>query len=234
MNCIIIDDDIASLELLKGIVSSVDFLELKGAFSTSIEGLTYLSNNHVDLLFLDIEMPQMNGLELLKTNPNVSQIIIVSSNPSYAVEGYDFNVTDFLTKPISDMGRFMKSVLKAKQNLALIQSNGTSTEKETDVIFLKVGNHLQKVKLDTINIIEAYGDYIKVHTDNDVVVAYTKMMKIEELLPNSKFIRIHRSYIVKIQSINKIESNVLEISGKALPIGNSYRKNLLQIIQTPS
>lgn len=232
MNCIIIDDDISSLELLKGIISNVEFLKLKGAFSTSLEGLTYLSNNHVDLLFLDIEMPQMNGLELLKTNPNVSQIIIVSSNPSYAVEGYDFNVTDFLTKPVSDMGRFMKSVLKAKQSLTLTQA--VTTEKETDVIFLKVGNHLQKVKLDTINIIEAYGDYIKVHTDNDTVVAYTKMMKIEELLPNSQFARIHRSYIVKIQSINKIESNVLEISGKALPIGNSYRKNLLQIINTPS
>ncbi len=232
-SCVLVDDDRMSLKILQSLVEMTPFLHLSGVFENPIEAFKMLSELKIDILFLDVEMPEMTGLELLDTLSTPPQIILTTSKQNYAVQAYDYEVTDFLLKPINNYSRFLKAVRKAKSNLA---PRVVSKSKEGGInhIFIKIDSLLVNFNLEKIIYIEAFGDYIKIHTEEKTFVAHSKLRTVEETLPTQDFARIHRSFIVRLDKIKNIDPTNLEVGKKILSISNSYRANLLAKINTLS
>lgn len=229
-SCILVDDDRMSLKILQSLVSKTPFLQMVGAYENPVEAFKALSESKVDILFLDVEMPEMTGLELLDTLSDLPQIILTTSKQTYAVDAFEYEVTDFLLKPITNYSRFLKAVRKAK---ALLESTDEKpSNNEINHIFIKVDSLLVKFYLDEILYIEAFGDYVKIHTEEKTSIVHAKLRTVEEKLPQSDFVRIHRSYIVRLDKINNIDPSNLEIGKKVIPISNSYRANFLAKINT--
>ncbi len=227
-----VDDDQMSLKILKSLVNQTPFLQLDGAYDNAIAAFNALIDIKIDILFLDVEMPEMTGLELLDSLSQPPQIILTTSKQNYAADGFDYEVADFLLKPINNYSRFLKAVRKAKANLEKPDiktiSNGTNQ------IFIKVDSLLIRFNLDDILYIEAFGDYIKIHTEQKTHVVHAKLRIVEEKLPENDFVRIHRSYIVRLDKIINIDPSNLEVGKVVIPISNSYRANLLAKIRTLS
>ncbi len=229
--CIIVDDDIMSLKILEALVAKTDFLELIGAYSSSIEAANVAREQPIDLIFLDIEMPNMTGLEFIKTLDKKPQIIIASSKKEYALDAFEYDVVDYLLKPIEDYSRFLKAVLKAKDKI-MAEPKEPIIDRPQENIFIKVDSLLVNFDLKDIYWVEAYGDYVKIHTLDKTHTVYSTLKAIEEKLPSYDFVRIHRSYIVRIDKIKNIDQNNLEITGKVLPVSNSYKQDLIKRIKT--
>jgi DNA-binding LytR/AlgR family response regulator len=228
--CVLVDDDRMSLKILESLVAKTPFLEMAGVFENPVEAFRLLSEVKVDMLFLDVEMPEMSGLELLDTLSDPPQIIMTTSKDNYAVPAFDYEVTDFLLKPIENYSRFLKAVGKAKVNLE--KSSKKLKKDRAKQIFIKVDSLLLNFHLKDILYIEAFGDYIKIHTEEKMYVAHAKLRTVEETLPADAFARIHRSYIVRLDKIENIDPSNLEVRKKVIPISNSYRPNLLARINT--
>jgi len=230
MDCIVIDDDKLSRIVLEEFIDKTKDLQLRASFASSIDASNYLSNgNRTDLLFLDIEMPEMNGIDLLDSLKIIPQVIITSSREKYALQAFDFDVTDYLLKPIT-LSRFFKAVNKAKErHISSSFHAGSSNE-----IFIKKGSSLVKMKLEDVLWVEALENYIVLNTRNEKYTLHFTMKAIQKKLPNSQFIRIHRSYIINIRNISVIRDNSVEIKFddqiQSLPIGKSYKENLLRDI----
>ncbi len=227
MNCIIIDDDKLSRKILEEFISKTDFLTLVDSFDNGIDAINVIkSGKPVHLIFLDIEMPEMNGIEFLNSLKNSPQIIIISSKERYALEAFEYDVTDYLLKPFV-YGRFFKAVDKAfnRYSKEYFAPQGKSE------IFIKKNSALVKIKYDEILWVEALENYVIVHTFSDKITIHFTMKAIEKKLPASKFVRVHRSFIVNIGSIVQIEDNNIKIAFQAgqkiIPIGKSYRDNLM-------
>ncbi len=229
IDCIVVDDDLLTLKIVKSLVEKTDFLNLKGFFDSTLEAAEFLRNEKIELIFLDVELPDMTGLELLETLDTMPQIVLISSKEKYAVEAFRYEVTDYLLKPIENYSRFLKAAQRAKANLE--QKTAPAPQKSDD-IYLKIDSLLVRFNLQDILWIEAYGDYVKVKTEEKVYVVYATLKSVEDTLSASEFIRIHRSYIVRIDKIINIDATNLQISKKILPIGSSYRKKLLEKINT--
>jgi len=229
-SCILVDDDRMSLKILQSLVGKTPFLQVEGLYENPVEAFNALSDNKVDILFLDVEMPEMTGLQLLDTLAELPQIILTTSKHNYAVDAFDYDVADFLLKPINNYSRFLKAVRKAKANLEKpeieYRFNGT------DQMFIKVDSLLVNFNLNDILHIEAFGDYIKIQTEQKVFVVHAKLRTVEEALPRKDFARIHRSFIVRLDKIKNIDPSNLEVGKKVLPISNSYRSHLLAKINT--
>ncbi|WP_068472426.1 LytR/AlgR family response regulator transcription factor [Saccharicrinis aurantiacus] len=232
MNCIIIDDDKFSTKVIAEFIEKSGDLNLVGTYDNAVDGINYLNGKNsdgIDLLFLDIEMPDMTGIDLLKTLNVLPQVIIYSSKEKYALESYEYNVTDYLLKPVN-YPRFIKAVSKAKEN----------TEKKDDIsksnseIFIKNNSSLVRVKYDDILWIEALENYVVVNTFKDKFTIHFTMKAISEKMPSDKFVRVHRSFIVNIGKIRVIEDNSVviktEIGSKVIPIGKSYKEQLMNDI----
>ncbi len=222
MKCIIVDDDQIQRELLKAYVKEIENLECVGSFENARDALAALQDEDIDILFLDVEMPQMSGLDLLKTLTRKPQIILVTSYEKYAVDAFDFDVTDFLVKPI-DFNRFVKSVNKAidriKRNIPI--------DEDYDM-FVKDGSQLIKINTADIQYIMALSDYVRIVTpQKEYAILYT-MKNIMDKLPRNRFSRVHRSYIIRLDKIDKIEDHVIEIGDALIPISKSYRDDLYQ------
>ena len=228
INCIVIDDDLVSIEVLSELIQRTDYLNLVDTFNNPISASSVLSTGHVDLMFLDIEMPEMSGLDLIKTLDKKPQIILVSSKENYALDAFALQVTDYLLKPVKDYPRFLKAVMKAKEVIDRQEAEKSSK----DGIFLKVDSLLVNFNLSDISYVEAYGDYVKVHTDNKVYTIYATLKGVENKLPSTEFIRIHRSFIVRIDKIKNIDNNNLQIVDKIIPISNTYKPVLMERINT--
>jgi DNA-binding LytR/AlgR family response regulator len=227
IKCIVVDDDPACLKITELLVKRTPFLELTACFSDPVEAANYLLQEEVHLIFLDIEMPHVTGLELigsLKRNPAV---IIISSKKEYAFDAFALNVIDYLVKPITDYARFLKAVLKAKDDLHLHKPANVET---ADQIFVKVDSILHNLNLNTILWVEAFGDYIKINTANKVMTTLSTMKSVEAKLPENLFVRVHRSFIVNIKKISQIDLNNLQIGEKAIPISGFYREALMKKI----
>ncbi len=227
MNSIIIDDDKLSRRIIKEYVNKLEFLNLHDSFDNAVEAINYIKQGkEIDLIFLDIEMPEMSGLEFLDTLKNPPQIIIVSSKENYALEAFEYDVTDYLLKPIV-FGRFFKAVDKARGNYLKAQDN----RDHKNEIFIKKNSSLIKLKYEEILWVEALENYVIVSTYNERYTIHFTMKAIEKKLPPSKFMRVHRSYIVNISNINVIQDNLLiiPINGgvKTIPIGKSYKESLM-------
>ncbi len=220
MKCIIVDDDQIQRELLQAYIGELDNLILAGSFENAQLALKALQDEDIDLLFLDVEMPRMSGLDLLKSLSRKPQIILVTSYEKYAVDAFDFDVTDFLVKPI-DFARFVKAVNKASERM----QRSIPTDEDYDM-FVKDGTQLIKINTGDIIFITALSDYVKIATpQKEYAILYT-MKNILDKLPRNKFCRVHRSYIIRLDKIDKIEDHIIEIGDTLIPISKSYRDDL--------
>ncbi|MEL6718269.1 MAG: LytTR family DNA-binding domain-containing protein [Bacteroidota bacterium] len=224
IKCLIIDDEPLAIQLLADYVQKSQDVELVDTFSNPIEALHFLNENEVDLLFLDIQMPELTGIQLMKITKGKYEIILTTAYDQYALEGYDFDVVDYLLKPIS-LDRFMLAVEKAKKRIqqetsAIVVKETTSSK---DYIFVKSGYKTLKINLSEILHLESLGDYVAIHTDTEKILTLENMSYFEESLPKEDFIRIHRSHIISISKIDFIEKNRVVIAERYIPISASYQ-----------
>ncbi len=231
MKCIIIEDDELSRKVLEEYIRKTDHLDLVASFHNAIDAINHLGHDtKIDLVFLDIELPQMSGVEFLESLQLTPQVIITSSKEQYAIKAFDFNVTDYLLKPIR-YPRFYKAVDKAFKMEKLYEVNRIDDE-----IFIKKNSTLIKLAYDDILWIEALENYVVLNTENDKYTIHFTMKAMEKTLPKYKFLRIHRSYIVNLRKVSAIKEKnlILNFSNKTqeLPIGKSYRERLLKEIKT--
>ena len=230
MNCIIVDDDKMTCKILEGYVNKSTSLDLIGSFSDSITARNlFTKRQDIDLIILDIEMPELNGFELIGSLDHPPNIIIISSAEEYAFKAFDFNVVDYLLKPVT-YARFCKAIDKTIRYFARKETPNTGDEE----IFIKKGSSLVKLKLKEIIYIEALENYVTLSTNNDKFTIHFTMKAIENQLPSGVFIRVHRSFIVNKSMIQVIKENSLDmIVGKDLkniPVGKSFRDSLLKDI----
>jgi len=230
MNVIIVDDEPLAQEVLETYVSKFPALNLIAKCSNAVEAFDVLNKNSIDLMFLDIQMPQISGIDFLKTLPNPPQVIFTTAYSEYAMDGYELNVVDYLLKPIS-LDRFAKAVNKAVAKELQENEPSIPASKETaDYIFVKADKKLIKIRFDQINYIEGLKDYVILHTPNGRVVTLQTMKSLEIKLPSDIFMRVHRSFIVNLANISIIEGNTVQIEKKIIPIGKNYKDVLLAII----
>jgi DNA-binding LytR/AlgR family response regulator len=226
LNCIVVDDDVMSLKIVESLIKKTKFLHMKGLYESPVKASEALQNLTIDLIFLDVEMPDMNGLELISTLENPPQTILISQNRNYALDAFQYDVTDYLLKPIS-YDRFLKASRKALANL---QKQQLQENDEVHNIFVKVDSLLVNFDVSDIYWLEAFGDYVKIRTSQEVHTVYTTMKALLEKLPHQEFVRIHRSYIVRIDKIKNIGTTNLQVLNRIFPIGNSYKKELMERI----
>lgn len=239
VNVIIVDDEPLAQDVLETYVEKIPELHLVKKCGNAFEANEVLQSHKIDLMFLDIQMPQLTGIDFLRTLTTPPLVIFTTAYPNYAIEGFELNATDYLLKPIS-IDRFMKAVNKAIDQINLKQKENTPTSsssseaEELNHIFVKADKKLVKVNFNDIIYIEGLKDYVIIRMDNSRVITLQTMKSLEDKLPLSMFKRIHRSYIVNINKINAIVGNMIEVleknQAKHLPIGKNYRDELLEMI----
>jgi DNA-binding LytR/AlgR family response regulator len=227
MRCIAIDDEPLVLDLLVDNIQQVPYLNLVKAFKNPLEASELLQSEKIDLIFLDIQMPQLNGLQFLKTLEHPPMIILVTAYQQYALEGYDFNVVDYLLKPVS-LERFLKACNKAQQLYQL-----KNKELIPDHIFVHVEYASVKIVFTDLLFIEGLKDYVKIHlaSNNRPVLTKMNLKAIEESLPNHIFTRVHKSFIVNISKVTSVKRDFVCIGAKEIPIGDAYKENVSEIIK---
>jgi len=225
IKCIAVDDERKALDLIELYCRKVQFINLVNSFRDSVEALEYLQNNEIDMVFLDINMPDLNGIEFLQALNKSPMIIFTTAYSEYAVESYDYKAVDYLLKPIT-LSRFMKAANRALDQFKM-QNDGAAVQKQSkaDHIIIKSGSESHKVNCDKILYIEGAQNYVFVHTDNQKIMTLMKMKDIEELLSGNDFIRIHKSYIINYHHLEKIESHQVTIMENKIPIGTIYRES---------
>ncbi|MBS7252635.1 LytR/AlgR family response regulator transcription factor [Flavobacterium branchiicola] len=229
MKCVIIDDEPLAVELLEDFVQKVDFLELVTTFNNAIDAVSFINQNNVDLIFLDIQMPHFSGIDFLNTIEKKPLVIFTTAYSDYAVEGFNLGAVDYLVKPIP-FHRFLKSVVRAQQifnpasTIQTISENTTAPELEQDFMFVRAEYENVKMNFSDILFIEGLKDYVKIYTtDNKFTLTLISLIKLENLLSNKGFSRIHRSYIINIKHVKSIQKNKVLISDKRIPISESYK-----------
>ncbi|HPT21243.1 MAG TPA: LytTR family DNA-binding domain-containing protein [Bacteroidales bacterium] len=233
MNCIAIDDEPLALDVISEFCSKISYLNLKGTYTNPFDAVQLLNSGKVDLLFLDIQMPQITGLEFLKSLYNPPMVIFTTAFIEYASQGFDYDAVDYLVKPFA-FDRFTKSVNKAYQLMKLKDTgeNQNETRQEVTLGFLmvKVEYSTIRVNLNDILYIEGLKDYVKIYSGSKPLITKTTMKNIVEKLPADRFIRVHKSYIVSVDKINMIENSRIVIGNQRIPIGESFRVAFFNII----
>ena len=228
LKCVIIDDEPLAVDVIKNYISQIKGLEIMASFNSALDSLEFLQENEVDLMFLDINMPVLDGYSFLKSLSNKSQVIITTAHEEYAVKGYELEILDYLVKPIP-FPRFLKAVNKAIKNCE--ENKGENDSWKNKHLFLKINKKkMKKVYLNDILLVESLKDYIKVITPNKNYIIHQTLSSFTESLPSNRFIRIHRSYTVSLDKIEALEGNSLEINGKRYVIGRSYLSQVKDII----
>lgn len=229
INCIIVDDEPLAREILESFVAKVPFLKLVDSCKNGFEAMKVLQENKVNLIFLDIQMPDITGIQLYKSLPEPPMVIFTTAYSNYAVAGFDMDAVDYLLKPFS-FERFLKAVNKAKT----FQKNKTPIEnnlaRQREFIFVKDGSKVIKIDLDNVLYLEGMKDYVKIVMKDKYILTLISMQQMAEKLPSHLFVRIHRSYIVAIPKIEKIEKNRVVINDQWLPIGSSYKAGLYKML----
>jgi len=236
MKCVIIDDEPLAVELLEDFVRKVDSLELISTFNNAIDAVSFINQNNVDLIFLDIQMPHFSGIDFLNTIEKKPLVIFTTAYSDYAVEGFNLGAVDYLVKPIP-FHRFLKSVVRAQQVLnpstaiQAISENTTAPELEQDFMFVRAEYENVKMNFSDILFIEGLKDYVKIYTtDNKFTLTLISLIKLENLLSSKGFSRIHRSYIINIKHVKSIQKNKVLISDKRIPISESYKNTFFERI----
>ncbi len=229
IKCIAVDDEPLALDIIKDYISQVPFLKLMKTFNDGISVLEYLATNSVDLIFLDIEMGGLSGTQLLKTLQKKPRVIMTTAYRNYAVDAFDLDVTDYLLKPFS-FERFLKAVEKSCNSLKEGQNDHVQSGSDKDYFFVKSGYKILKVNYDDILYIEGLSEYIIIKTKAVNIITLQSFKNIEKTLPESRFIRIHKSYLVSLSKIDSVEGQNVNIANKQLPIGNKYKKRFFEAI----
>lgn len=236
--CLIVDDERPALKLLAAYIAKLPHLELVTSCENAMEAIAALQEHTIDLLFLDIQMPELTGLELLKVLKKPPQVILTTAYREYAVEGFALDVTDYLVKPFS-FDRFVQGVNKAtdKINLKKIaaggeQSPNSASDEQADHFFVRTNYKMEKVEFDQIQYVESMREYVSIQTADRRYVVHQTMNNMEKELPQKQFMRVHRSFIVGMEHIKSLTGNVILIGDKKIPVGASYRKAFFEQIRT--
>jgi len=228
MNCIIVDDEPLARDILEEFAGKVPFLKLKASCKNGFEALEFLQKEKIDLVFLDIQMPDMSGIQLYESLNYRPLVIFTTAYSNYAVTGFDLDAVDYLVKPFA-FQRFLKAVNKAREQFKPREPHSSGVSH--DFMFVKDGTKIIKVVYDEILYLEGMKDYVKiVLKEKKMVMPLISMQNIMEKLPQGQFVRIHRSYIVPLSKVETVEKNRVVIAGKWLPVGNSYKSNLMEVL----
>ncbi|WP_423147565.1 LytR/AlgR family response regulator transcription factor [Rubrolithibacter danxiaensis] len=228
IRCLIVDDEPLALDILTDYVEKVPSLKLVKATTSAFEALNLVQENQADLVFLDVQMPELTGIQFLKIINGKCAVILTTAYPEYALQGYELDVKDYLLKPIA-FDRFYKAVQKVEAKIPAapevqVQSNASN------FIFVKTEHKIQKIYLDDILYIEGLKDYISIFTPAERIITLQNMKKMEESLPAGRFIRVHKSYIISLDKIECIERSRIQIADKIIPIGDTYRDSFFKLI----
>ena len=232
ISCIIVDDEPLAIEIMESYVQKIDHLTLKGSFRNAVAAFSFLQQQSVDLIFLDIQMPKLNGIDFLKTLKNPPKVIFTTAFRDYALDGFELEVIDYLLKPIP-FERFLKSVSRILPQPSLnevpVKTVMPETPKEQP-LFFKVDKKMVKVNLSDILYIESVKDYVKVKTADKEIITQQKISYLEESLPQHTFLRIHRSFLAAISKIDSYSACEIEIGKIQLPIGRNYKNDVLKTL----
>ncbi|PVY43108.1 LytR/AlgR family response regulator transcription factor [Pontibacter virosus] len=235
LRCLIVDDEPLALDVLETFVERLDNLELVCRCNNAVEAYNCLQNEHIDLMFLDIQMPKLTGIDFLKSIPNPPRVIFTTAYRDYALDSYELNAVDYLLKPIS-FDRFLKAVAKVTpvENKGIATSAAPINHAEPDYkdafIYLKADKKMVKVMLADILYIESLKDYIRVKTDTKEIISYQKISFLEEKLPTDKFLRIHRSFIISLDKVQAFSATAVDVGKTEIPIGRLYKNDVLQVL----
>lgn len=229
MNCIIIDDESTARLIINQLCSNIDNVKVVNEFSNAIEAIKFLNHNEVDLIFLDIHMPDFTGFDFIQTLKNPPQVILTTSDNNFAIEAFEYNcIVDYLLKPIS-FPRFEKAIYKAEQGYNNSKVNGISVQDSSDNdLYVNIDRRLIKIDIPSIYLVEAKGDYINVKTSEQNYTVHSTLKKIEEKLPDHLFLKVHRSYIINVKEIIDIEDNSVLIKKDLVPVSRSNRPELMK------
>jgi DNA-binding LytR/AlgR family response regulator len=227
LSCIIVDDEPIARKILQEFTEQVPYLDLIGKFESATRAEEFLKNNQPDIIFLDIEMPKVSGLEMLKRNQVDALVIVTTAFPQYALDGYELDIIDYLLKPFA-LHRFLKAVQKAKDFYEMKTQSGNT--QSPSYIFIKSEKRIEKVELNEILYAEVMGNYMTIYTDRKTIIAYLTMKSLESQLSPVDFIKIHQSFLVNRSKIDSVEGNDLKIGTKSLPISRNYRDSVANLI----
>ncbi len=227
INCIIIDDEPLARKGLKEYIADVEFLSLGGEFDNPLKATELIKRGEAQLLFLDIQMPKITGLDFFKTLTQAPPVIFTTAYPQYAVEGYEVNALDYLVKPIS-FERFLKAALKAKEYYEVREKNLKESQVVDDHFFIKADNKLVRILFDDILYIEALQNYVTIITTERKYITYLTFKSIEEYLPSDRFMKVHKSYIISAGKVSSIEGNEIRIGQHAIPVSRNLKEEVLE------
>jgi two-component system LytT family response regulator len=232
LRCLVVDDDPLSVQIVLNCINNTPFLTAAGSFTNPIEAAESLRTAPVDLLFLDVEMPLLSGIELLGMLQHPPLVVLITSSKDYAVQAFEHAVVDYLVKPVS-YARFLQASQKA---LEMAERRAASAapdaieapDADADFTFVKVDNKLVRVGFDEVRYVEALGDYVHIVTGQSKLIVYSTMKAVEEKFPSSRFVRVHRSFIVNFNRIQALEDNSVIVEGKHIPVGQTYLREVMQ------
>lgn len=234
MKAIIVDDEQLSREIIKHMADRVPSIEVVGVFSNAMQAIKFLNKNEVELMFLDIHMPEFSGFDLIETLKDPPKIVMVSSDRNFAVEAYEYDfIVDYIVKPL-EFDRFEKTVVRIKNRFSKNKSKVTAPENESehtvtdDKLYVNIDRRLVKIDISSIDLVEAKGDYIKIKTEKKNFVVHCPLKRIEEKLPKEKFLKVHRSFVINIDKIVDIEDNSVLIKRDVIPVSKGNRNELRQ------
>ncbi|APZ47486.1 DNA-binding response regulator [Polaribacter reichenbachii] len=228
MKCIIVDDEKMAREIIKSLCTEFNNLDIVDDFSNAIQAIKFLNENSVDLIFLDIHMPDFSGLDFIKSLKNPPKIILTTSDPNFALQAFEYDfIVDYLLKPI-EPSRFKKAITKAENKRIQTISTSKKTNDVSNDFYVNINRRLIKIDLPSIYLVEAKGDYIQIKTEDKNYIVHSTLKKIEEKLPESLFLKVHRSYVINIKKIIDIEDNSVLIKKEVIPISRSKRPELMK------
>jgi DNA-binding LytR/AlgR family response regulator len=233
MKCIIVDDEQMARVIIKTLCDEIKSLKVVDEFSNAMEAIKFLNSNDIDLIFLDIHMPNFNGLDFIKTLKNPPKIIFTTSDSQFAIEAFEYDfIVDYLLKPV-EFARFQKAITKAQKHQARKESETTLKEIKSGLdtkydFYVNIDRRLVKIDLPSIYLVEAKGDYINIKTEDRNYLVHSTLKKIEEKLPDSLFLKVHRSYIINVKKIIDIEDNSVLIKKDVIPVSRSKRPELMK------
>lgn len=228
---IIVDDETASHDVITDYANNLSFLSHQKSCYNAFEAIEYLNKNSVDLIFLDINMPKLSGLDFLKTLSHPPKVIITSAYKEFALEGYELNIDDYLLKPFN-FSRFVKAINKIQESIPHASKSVQVTERSEEAkIFVKEDKKYHQIKLKDILFIEAYGNYVKLHLIDKMILSHQTLISFAQNLPEDLFIRVHKSFIISIDKIELIEGNRIHIQNQKIPIGKMYKLNVNKLIE---
>lgn len=228
LSCVAIDDEPNALDLMADYINTTTFLELKRAFSNPVEALNYIQTKPVELIFLDVNMPLISGLDLLKILKRPPMCILTTAYSEFALQSYELQVVDYLLKPIT-FNRFLKAASRALEQSRLARLP-LRTAEEQEFIRIKSGKKIHQIHPGDILFVEASGNYLTIYTEDGKVMSLMTMTDLMNVLPATVFFRVHRSFVVNLQKIKTAESHNVEIAGRAIPVSRPYRKQLMEIM----